>query len=165
MARKKPEIKPITDLQECNEKLAEACAIERRLNEIDNQMNTRIDQAKADAAQQSRAFKAELERIQLSLSAYAEYHKQTLFSERKTIELAFGWLGFRKSTQISPEKGRRVSDVIATVREHGLRNALRIKESLNKDVMAEWSDAQLQAVGARRIEKDQFWYESKKETL
>jgi hypothetical protein len=43
--------------------------------------------------------------------------------------------------------------------------AVRVKEEVNKEEMAAWPDERLALVGARRVEKDQFWYEVDQDSI
>jgi len=163
--RQKPQFTPITTLDECNERLAELAEIEREMDAINFSLNEAIDLAKQEAKGAAEPLVERKEILEAALSAYAEYNKPTLFDSKKTIDLLHGRFGYRKSTAIKPMKGFRIADVIAKIKSLGLKNALRTKESLNKDVMSEWADEQLQAVGAVREEKDTFWYEVKQEDV
>ena len=163
--RKKPTFTPISNLDEFNARLSEIAELDRELTTIDYELNETIDQAKTEAGQAAEPHKTKREQLEASLAAYAEYNKPVLFSDKKTIDLLFGSFGFRKSSAIKNMKGFKVADVIAKIKELGLRNAITVKESLNKDVMKEWADKQLEAVGAMREEKDSFWYEVKEEEV
>lgn len=163
MARNKPQFTPIANLDEANAHLGEIAELERELAAINHMMNESIDQAKAEGDAAADPLKARLEQLEAALAAYAEYNKPTLFANKKSVDLLFGTFGYRKSTSIKQQRGFKVADTIAKIKEYGFLNALRTKESLNKDVMAEWTDKQLDAVGAVRDERDSFWYEVKQE--
>ncbi|MBF0261068.1 MAG: host-nuclease inhibitor Gam family protein, partial [Magnetococcales bacterium] len=55
--------------------------------------------------------------------------------------------------------------VLGKLKELAFYEAIRVKEECNKEVLHEWPDERLAAVCARRVEKDVFWYELKKEEL
>jgi phage host-nuclease inhibitor protein Gam len=163
--RQKPQFTPITTLDECNQRLAELAEIEREMDAINYSLNEAIDLAKQEAKGAAQPLEERREQLEAALAAYAEYNKPTLFDSKKTIELLHGRFGYRKSTAIKPMKGFRIADVIEKIKVLGLKNALRTKESLNKDVMGEWADAQLNAVGAQREVQEKFWYEVKQEDV
>jgi len=164
-ARKKPSFTPIKNLDEFNIRLSEVAELDREITTIDYELNELIDQAKTEAEQAAKPHKDKRDQLDASLAAYAEYNKSVLFTDKKTIELLFGSFGFRKSSAIKNMKGFKIADIVLKIKELGLRNAITVKESLNKDVMSEWADQQLEAVGAMREEKDTFWYEVKEEKV
>ena len=90
------------------------------------------------------------------MAIYSEYNKEELFKDKKTIELTFGQFGFRQSTSISVKK-----NTLDLLKEHGFREAIKVKESVNKDILRDWSDERLALVNAKRVVKDSFWVEVK----
>ena len=51
--------------------------------------------------------------------------------------------------------------VLGKLEELGFEKGIRINKTVNKDVLRTWPDERLELVGARRVEKDDFWYELK----
>lgn len=164
-SRKKPQFTPIQSLDECNKRLGQIAALQRDLAGVDETLNTNIDRAKALAHEQSQPFKDQLTLLENSLIAYAEYQKLSLFKDKKSIELLAGDFGYRKSTSIKPKRGKKVADIIKTIKTMQLKTGLKTTLALDKDAMRKWTDKQLSIVGAKREETEKFWYEVKKETV
>jgi len=166
MARRKPtNLHPVRDLAEANAVLAEIAAIRRTLKTIEVELNTRI----AHATKLSEAAAAKhLERLQAlenGLLAFAEYNKGELFRERRSRELDFGTLGYRRSSEVKPIAKHTFAMVLGRCKDLGLMEAIRTKEELNREELHTWSAERLAMVGARRVEKDAFWFEVKEQRV
>ena len=161
MARKKPKpILHVKDLKHANAVLAEIAGVLRELRTIETEMQEKIDQIKAEAEQKAAGLKVRLKALEDGLTAFSEYNKEELFKKKKSVELTYGVLGYRKSTSISVKR-----DTLSLLKEHGFTEAIKIKESVDKDVLHTWPDERLAIVNARRVVKDKFWYEIKQEEL
>ena len=166
MSRKKVDnIVIIKDLAQANAALGELGAIDRSLEEITSRMNAVIDQVKQRAEADAAPLKDRSRALAGGLKAFAEHQKDSILKDRKSVELAFGRIGFRKSTQVKPAPKSTWKQILGRLRELGFEAAIRIKEEINKDELHTWSDERLELVGARRVPKDEFWYEVKAEEL
>lgn len=103
------------------------------------------------------------------LMAYAEEHK-SLFSGKKSYEMAHGIIGFRTGThKLSKLKGFTWEDVKEKVKKH-LPDYIRTKEELNKEgLIAERDNSEVNKQFAKcGIEVDQdetFYVQPKKEAV
>ena len=166
MARSKPNtIRPIGDLAQVNAGLAEIAEAKRAIKAIEAEMNAAIDRIKAEGEMQAAPLQGLIRTIEGGLQAFAEFHKKALFAEKRSKELDFGAVGFRKSSQIKPAPKSTWEQILGRCKELKFEAAIRVKEEINKDELATWPDERLELVGARRIEKDQFWYETKAEEI
>ncbi|EGJ49021.1 host-nuclease inhibitor Gam family protein [Desulfocurvibacter africanus] len=162
MARRKPKnVYLVRDLAEANAVLAEIAAVRRTLAGIEAELNTRIDQAKKLSEAAAAKHLERLQALESGLLAFAEYNKDELFQDRRTRELDFGALGYRKSSEIKPITKSTWEMVLGNLRDMGFSEAVRSKEEVDKDVLRTWPDGRLEIVGARRVEKDTFWFEVK----
>lgn len=160
MARRKPtNLHHIKDLAEANAVLAEIAGIRRTLGSIEDELNTRIDKAKQLAEATAAKHLSRLEALENGLLAFAEYNKDELFAERRSRELDFGTLGYRRSCEIKAAPKVTLAMVLGKCKELGFEKAIRTKEELNKEELHTWSAERLALVGARRVEKDSFWFE------
>ncbi|HYW03578.1 MAG TPA: host-nuclease inhibitor Gam family protein [Gammaproteobacteria bacterium] len=160
MARKKPDnIEHIADNQHADRVLAEVGALQRQLRGIESDLNDEIDQAKAAAAAKAAPIKERMAELDAGLLAYAEYNKDRLFRKRRSVKLHFGTLGFRRSTQLKTATKWTWAAVLDRLKELGLTQAVRVKESVDKEALATLPDAQLEQVGVVRRPTDSFWYE------
>ncbi len=160
MARSKPNnLYPVKDLKDANKALAEIGQIKREIGGIEAAMNDEIDRIKADAEAAVAPKASRLASLENGLLAFAEHNKDELFVGKRSRELDFGSLGYRRSKEIKPQAKHTLAMVLGAIKELGFDEAIRIKESVNKDELATWSDERLALVKARRIKKDTFWYE------
>jgi phage host-nuclease inhibitor protein Gam len=164
MKRQKPKAEIIA-LNTCNDvdkALLEIAQMELELAKIDAHAEQRINEIKDEAKYSSESILKQIKTLADSIFVFSEYKKNELFGEgKKTIELVFGFIGYRQSTKISVSN----KDTLKLIKEFGFDNALRIKEEVNKDELAGWKDEELTLVKAKRITEDHFWYETKKEDI
>lgn len=162
MSRKKPQnLYPVKDLAEANTVLAEIGGIKRQIEQINAELADAVDRLKADAEAQIAPLLARMNCMENGLLAFAEYNKAELFQDRRSRELTFGLLGYRRSSEIAAKPKHTMAMVLGKLEELGFEDAIRVNKSVNKDTLRTWSDERLDLVGARRVEKDSFWYELK----
>ncbi|WP_457571290.1 host-nuclease inhibitor Gam family protein [Desulfovulcanus sp.] len=166
MARRKPKnLYPIKDLQQANQAMAEIKELKRSLEQIEHDLNDTIDRAKANAEAKAAPIQSRLEALENGLLAFAEYNKEELFAKKRTVEVMHGLLGYRRSKEIKTKPKITWAMVLGKIKELGFKEAIRIKEQVNKEELRTWTDERLNLIGARRVEKDSFWYEVKEENL
>ncbi|MGE4552908.1 MAG: host-nuclease inhibitor Gam family protein [Desulfovibrionaceae bacterium] len=163
--RIKPTAVIIGDLTQADGALAELAAFDRELSAIDQAMNQAIDAAKAEAKAKAEPLLARCKVLEAALATFGNLNKAELFGgARRSQELTFGVIGFRRSTRLKP-KGRGAWKVILErIKELGL-SAVRIKEEVDKDALAGWPDERLEAVGVVREQADEFYVELKREEV
>lgn len=164
--RKRKPSKPtlhIRDLPEADRILSEMAQLQRSLEAIEADMNASIDKIKQSAAAFAAPRRERLASLANGLSAFAEINKENLFDKRRGVELSFGTLGFRRSSELKPQGRGTWGEVLNKIKELGVTEALRIREEVNRETLRAWPDDRLQGVGVQRVEKDLFWYEIKTE--
>jgi phage host-nuclease inhibitor protein Gam len=161
MARRKPNPPAvvINNLEQADDVLREMAKCSREIELIRSSMNQVIDDAKNEAKELASTHQARLAELEESLAAYATYQRSDLFKVRKSITRVFGSFGFRKSTEIKPEKKQTWGGILEQLKSLGMTHAVRIKEEVNKETLQEWPDERLEKVGARRVSEDRFWVE------
>jgi phage host-nuclease inhibitor protein Gam len=156
-SRRKPDnLKPVKTMQEVDDALFQIAQYRIKLKKIDAEAEAQINIIKENAAREAEPIKAEIEKLENGIFAFAEFNKDDLFSKKKSVELNFGLLGYRKSTKISIKK-----TTLEKLKAAGLLDAIIVRESPNKEVLATYPDETLKAVDAKRITEDNFWYEVK----
>lgn len=170
MVAKRSRVKPdlmvhVKDIEQANVCLGEIAGLKRRIEALEARMNDDIDRIKAEAASKTEPLLRRLKALENGLLAFSEYNRDELFKKKKSIELAFGLLGYRKSTMVKPLPKKRWMDVLERLEELDLKEAIIVKKSPNKDVLRGWSDEKLELVGARKVSKETFWYEIKEEEI
>ena len=162
MSRKKPQnLYPVKDLTEANTVLADIGALKRQIEQINATLADDVDLLKADAEARIAPLAARMSLLENGLLAFAEYNKGDLFAGRRSRELTFGTLGYRRSNEIAAKPKHTMAMVLGRLEELGFDEAIRIRKSVDKETMRTWPDERLDLVGARRVEKDSFWYELK----
>lgn len=166
MARQKPKnVFLIRDVEGVNQALAELGEIKRRIDGIETEMNEKIDQAKMEAGALCAPLQARREALESGVLAFAEYNREELFQKKKSLELDFGSIGYRKSTSIKTLAKTTWAMVLGRIKELKFTEAIRTKEDVNREVLQTWPDERLVLVGAKRVEEDTFWIELKEESL
>jgi phage host-nuclease inhibitor protein Gam len=160
MARLKPKVGKIETLDEANMVLKEIGLLERELEGIDAEAHKKIADIKADAAKEGEGIRERITYDSSLLGAYAEYNRDDLFKDRKSIQLSFGSFGYRKSTSISVKK-----TTLELLRKLKLDKYIRIKEEPDKEAMANLDDDTLAQVDSVRKIKDDFFCEADKEEI
>jgi phage host-nuclease inhibitor protein Gam len=161
MSRIKPDrVYPVPTLADCDVALARIAKLQRALAAADAAMNETIDQAKARCATTTAGDRAELEQIVNGIEAFGESNKAELFTGGKTQELAHGFIGFRQSTFVKITK-----KTLELLKQYRKVAALKITESVRKDVLMTWTDKDLATVNAHKEVEDKFWFEVKDEEV
>jgi phage host-nuclease inhibitor protein Gam len=89
-----------------------------------------------------------------AVEASAEAHEEW-FAEARSLDLPHGRIGWRKVTSIKLPKA--VERVIAALRQPKLFDAVAVRETVRKEILETYEDATLEAVGAKRVTKDDFY--------
>jgi phage host-nuclease inhibitor protein Gam len=160
MARLKPQVGKIENLDEANMVLKEIGILEKELEGIDAEAHKLIAEIKEDAAKKGQALRKRVVDNSDRLSAYASYNKDELFKDRKSVQLSFGSFGYRKSTSISVKK-----TTLELLRKLKLTKYIRVKEEVDKETMSDLDDDTLAQVDSVRKVKDDFFCEADKEEI
>lgn len=165
MTRAKPRPVVIADLNQAEGAMAELAEIARNLVGIEAEMNQAIDQAKTRASNLADPLKARKKALEHALGTFGQLNKAELFRRRKSLEMAFGIIGFRKATKLLTQPKVTLAMVLEKLREYGFAEAIRTKQSVDREAMREWPDERLETVGMRRVSSDEFFIEIKTEDL
>jgi phage host-nuclease inhibitor protein Gam len=160
MARFKPSVGKIETIEDANLVLKEIGLLERELESIDAEAHKQITEIKSVAEKDGKPVRKRIADLAALLGAYAEYNKDELFSEKKTLELSFGCFGYRKSTSISVKK-----TTVELLKKLRLTRYVRVKEEADKEAMAELDDETLSQVDAVRKIVDKFFCEADREEI
>ena len=158
--RLKPMAGKLESLEDVNLALRDIGLAQKELEAIDTDAHKRIAEIKTDAARKGEPLRNRIAETAGKIQAYAEYNKADLFKDRKTVELSFGLMGYRKSTKISVKK-----TTLELLRKLNLTACIRLKEEPDKDAMAALDDETLTAVDAVRKVSDDFFVEPKMEEV
>lgn len=166
LKRKKPlNVFPVKSVGDVNEALSNIAMHQRELIAIETKMNSDIDKIKANSTVMAVKHEKKLQGLENGIQAFSEYNKEDLFQKKKSIDLSFGTIGFRKASKLKPVAKNTWARVLEILKEKGFKSAVRVKENPNKEILGEWSDEKLATVNVKRHTTDQFWYEVKEEEL
>lgn len=165
MSRIKPTPHIVGDLKQVEGALAEMAQIDRKLSEIENSLNDTIDSAKDRAQSESDPLLTRRKELANAVGTFATMQRAELFKEKKSLDLAFGTIGFRQSTQIVQINKITKEMTLEKLSEYNFSDGLRVKFDINKEAMASWPDERLQLVGLKRRQLDAFFIEIKAEDI
>lgn len=166
MAKTKPTIPHVVEnVEQADGALAELSAISQKIKEIEIEQQESIDLAKAKAAQQSLPLLARKKELENALAVFAKLNKKELFEKKKSLELGFGIIGFRASSEIAIQKGIKADMVISKLKEYSFLDGIKTTEGINRDAMLGWTNEKLETVGLERRQKDTFYIEVKEEKI
>lgn len=158
--RIKPQGKKIESVEDVNLALRDVGLAEKELEAIDTAAHKKIAEIKTEAAKKGEALRGRIAEISARIQAFAEYNRDELFRDRKTVELSFGSFGFRKSTKISVKK-----TTLGLLKKCKLFGCIRVKEEADKDAMGSLDDETLAQVDAVRKVSDDFFCEADTEQV
>lgn len=163
--RTKPQALVVADLKQAEAALAEMAEIDRTAEAREAAMNAAIDAARTEAKALCEPLAARRKELEQALASFAELNKAELFGKRKSLDLGFGTIGFRLSTSIKTVAKITWDMVLQKLKDFGFTEAVRSKESVDKDVLRGWPDERLATVGARREVRDEFFIEINREAV
>lgn len=165
MSKRKQSPVAVEDQQQAEGVLAEIASIDRRLQQIQVMMNDEIDAAKLKAAEDKAPLERKRKELEASLKKWATMNKSILFVKRRSLDLAFGSLGFQATTRIQQMDGVSPAESLEKVKKFGFKDGIRIIEELNKEAMETWTDDRLALVGLVRRDIDSYWCKVNQEKL
>lgn len=164
--RTKPQPHIIGDLKQADEALRQLAEIDREQRQIESGAQAQIDHVKAVAKAQMEPLAEARKRLEEALAVFGTQKKAELFPEKKrSQELTFGTIGFRRATALRLMAKRTWGSVLERLEALNFTSAIRIKREVDKPAMADWTDEQLETVGVRREQSDEFYIELKQEEL
>ena len=160
MARVKPKtMQPIRTVEEANDAMKEYGELKRITQDIESRLNDDIAALKAQAAEDAAQHNTRMAALENGLTAFSEAHKTDIFKDKRSLTLDYGTLGYRKSTELGTGKGATWKTVLGKLKELAFKEAIRIKEEPDKEVIGQWPEERLALIGCERREKDAFWFE------
>ncbi len=165
MSRTKPTPVIVADLKQAEAALGEMAAIDRAITDIETEMNAVLDAAKDKAGKASTPLLARRKELENAVATYATLNRAEIFQGRKSLDLAFGTIGYRVSTKIVQVAKVTKEITLAKLKEYGLTDGIRVKEDINKDAAATWPDERLALVGLKRRVSDDFFIEITREDV
>lgn len=160
MARIRIEGTKLHSWQEVDQALREIGEAQFEIERIEADLNGRIDKLKAEATKKISPIAQRKALKELAIQQFTIENREAM--EAKTKILTFGQVGFRRSTKLIV---RKTQEVIRRLRDLGLKDCIRVKESVDREALKQKGDAILEAVGVIKKTEDVFWYEVDREKI
>lgn len=165
MARKAITAPRLSSWEEVDQGLRRIGEIDRAVSKAEAAMNRRIDQLKAEYAEQVKPLQDEKAGLEKDVKDFAESRRGE-FSAVRSKELHFGRVGFRHSVKLVIHN---VENTVAAIyRIFGQARAedyLNIKTAPDREALKALPDSDLAPLGVTRKQADEFGYEVKAESL
>jgi phage host-nuclease inhibitor protein Gam len=123
------------------------------------EVEERIAAIKADYDVRVKSLLALADEERGLVEAFAEIHPE-LFEPVRHQDLPHGRIGYRRAVSVTLKN--KAETVVAALESRGLNDAVIVRKSPNKDVLAAYDDETLAAVGARKTVRDQFYIDIRK---
>ena len=156
----KPILIPIPDWRHADDMVARIGSRQREIAAAEAKAETAINAIKAKLQGETQPLVDAINLHFRSLESFCAANKKS-FGKNRSRKLAFGKVGWHKSTSISiAKKSDKTLTLIKTVLSAALRKTCIIKkESVDKDALAKLTDDQLASIAAQRVNKDVFYVE------
>lgn len=147
---------PIASWQEADDLVRKAGDIQLDLNKHQRSAKMKIDRVKENLAAETAPLQEHLDHIVRSLEAFCDHHQED-FGKKRSRHLAFGIVGWRKSSKIRTKKTtlQKILDVFG----RSASSYIRTKQEPDKEALAKLDDEQLKKVDAKREVTDDFFVE------
>jgi len=163
--RKKPDaVYVIRDWAEADEGLRAVALHERRIGQINAILDAKIDALRTQAAEQIEPHASHIRSTEDALQHFVASKIKELEDKdgRRSRELNHGAVGFRKTPPAVrgiPRDRGKLAELIANLRRRRLHECIAVEEKVLKSRLAELDDGRLSALGLRRVQDDEFYYE------
>jgi phage host-nuclease inhibitor protein Gam len=134
--------------------------LERQIAQIEGDAQTFIEEIKERAVADVKPLLERKKLLGLQLEHFCLRHREEMAGKSK--KLNFGTVSFRQATRVVI---KRIAECLEALKERGLLDCIRVKESPDKDRLRDLPDDVLAAVGAKRIIEDAFGYEVDRERV
>jgi len=161
MARYKPTMNVIENLEDAYRVLQDLCALESAIERIDADADKDIAKIKERAAVAGKELRDRVKEQTATLKAFCDYRKGDLFKDRKSLECAFGAFGYRKN----PPSISTAKDTVELLDKLGLSQYVRVRREADKEAMLSLTDETLAQVDAVRKSKEEFFVQPKREQV
>lgn len=158
--RFKPTTSKLETLDDVNLAMKDIGLWQKELDAIDTAAHKKIAEIKTEASKEGEELREKISGTVAKIQAFAEYNKDEFFTDRKSVDLSFGTMGWRKSTSISVKK-----TTLELLKQLKMKKFIRIKEEVDKEQLSTLDDETLATVDAVRKIKNEFFVEAKTEEI
>lgn len=156
MARVKMPAGPaLANWQEADAAVRQLGVLQLQREGIEARLTEEITQRKDEAKRRCDQIDLEIKNLGVALQGFVTAHRGE-FAPAQGRVLEFGMVGFRKSTSIAIKD---MAEALKRAKDRGLTWIISVKESVNKDAMANLNDCELYQLGAERKTVERFFVE------
>ena len=161
MAKTKP-VCELNSLDDCGRVLREIGSLDIAIERHQGLCDTAVLKAKRKAAELANPLLGRKAELGAQLELYYTRHAAELeLGGWKSVDLAVGRIGRRKSTALKPLSRWTWARVLDCLRSSAGKRFIRVKEEVDRDLInsAGLTDEELSIFGLRRRPVETFWYE------
>ena len=160
--RKKSDLPSLSDWRAVDRAVMALAGLEAQAARLRAESEEKIRAIREDAAARSAEALEGAAAFRDAIEAFAGAHEEE-FGKARSKALPHGRVGWR--AVISIRLLRSSEFVVAALEAANLSDAVIVKKSPNRDVLAAYPDGTLCEIGARRKREDRFYIEPKDEEL
>jgi phage host-nuclease inhibitor protein Gam len=157
--------KPLTENEiaraNAQEMLANIAGIKGKIGELEAEYAERVRQIKENSAAQIAPWEQLLGEREDSLNLFMKAGKKALFAESDIVYLAAGQLLYAVVRRVAFPKSR--DTLIALLEKLGFTDAVKVKKSVDTDIIDQWPDEKLALAGLKRKPPEETFNYSLKE--
>ncbi len=154
-------VSKFTSWNEVNEALGKIRENTITIRRAEAAMNNQITAIKSAFSEKTVPLFAENAELEKEIEFFTKAHISE-FTDRKTKEMTYGKVGFRKVSEIVT---RNVKAIIEACKQHGMLDCIKVSEKLDKEALEKYADSAIETVGAHRKEGEKYFYDIDLEEL
>ncbi len=131
------------------------------IRRAESAMNNQITMVKDAFSEKVEPLRTEIAELEQEIELFTKAHIGE-FTDRKTKEMTYGKVGFRKVSEIVT---RNVKAIIEACKQHGMTDCIKVSEKLDKEALEKYTDSAIETVGAHRKEAEKYFYDIDMEEL
>lgn len=155
--------------EDINQRLGYLGEMERQIRALRDQFDQKVAVLKHQWLEASQPVVVEKEKLEEQMECFYWAHRDEVLAQgRKSVELAFGRLGSRRSRSLSVENA---AAALQWLSHHGFDRYLRVRNEIDREALRsallsgngdgkEASAELLRCPGIRLRDEEEFWYEA-----
>jgi phage host-nuclease inhibitor protein Gam len=156
-------MKKIMSMEDADKALRDIAEIAARIETEEAIADREVRQVREDLVRRVKPLRERIEELEDALEQWAKSGRSEW--PTKSIELNFGIVGFRLPRP-TIKCLLAIETIIERLRARKMNSCIRVKEEIDKEALANYSDEEIAAVGCKRKQgRDKFYYEIKREAM
>ena len=147
----------VDTLEEADKVLLRIATASLKLKKLEAEAQATINAAKEKLAAARAPLDAQIEELEAPLLEFANVEYRQLFGEgKKSVTLTFGKLTCRRSSKLVVKS---IEKTLALLHEKGWKDAIVVKEQVNKEALSGYTDDDLKSVAVKRLDEEVISYQ------